>query len=291
MKTAVVTICCGSFFERLARITHPTIAAYARKIGADFLVWRDFAGHAMPHYQKLELGKLLETYDRVLYLDTDVLVRDDAPNLFDLVPKDEVGMLEESKYIERTINMIQFMIAVGYDARQWDGKYYNAGVMVLSRSHRNLFVPPPTEWDNFKEQSYLNVSIARSKTKVCPLGHRWNRMYYMDWMFGEDRCDGYIIHYAGLDVLVSEAEYLDLVANDRATWERAKPHYQFARHVAFVVQGGLGSQVAAEPTVRYAREVQYKDDQLVIVSPYPSLFAHLRVPAYAAPDGLPQANR
>jgi hypothetical protein len=291
MNTAVVTICCGSFFERLASITHPTIEAYARRLGADFIVWREFAGHTMPHYQKLELGRLLERYDRVLYLDTDVLVRDDAPDLFGLVPEGELGMLLESEYVDRRIDVIQYMIAVGYDARAWDGKYYNAGVMVLSPCHRDLFTQPTSETNHIKEQTYLNLMISRTRTKMFPLPYRFNRMYFMDWLYGEDRCDCYLIHYAGLQLIAAEDEYLKIVAADRAAWERAKPDYRFARHVAFVLQGAVGDQIAAEPAIRYARDVLYKGDRLAIVSSYPRLFSHLGLPTYPALDQVPEVNR
>ena len=291
MKTAVVTICSGSFFERLAVITHPTIEAYARRIGAEFIVWRDFAGHTMPHYQKLELGKLLNDYDRVLFLDTDILVRDDTPDLFQLVPEDSLGMLEESKFVDRKVDTIQFMMAVGHDARTWDGKYYNSGVMVLSKRHQPLFVQPATEWDHFKEQTFLNLMIARVKPKIFSLPYRFNRMYFMDWLYGEDRCDCYLIHYAGFNLLMSESEHLELAAADRAAWERARPDYRFEKHVGFVLQGGLGDQAAAEPTIRYAREVLHKNDQLIIVSAYPHLFRHLGIEVYPATGQVPNSSR
>src|ERR1700754_4158307 len=76
VNRALVTIACGSLFQRMAEISHPLLAAYAQKIGADFIVWDDFSGHTIPHYQKLELKHVLENYDRVLYVDTDILIRD-----------------------------------------------------------------------------------------------------------------------------------------------------------------------------------------------------------------------
>ena len=59
MNRAIVTISCGDFYRQMAAISHPTIKAYADKLGADFIVWDDYCRHSMPHYQKLELGKLL----------------------------------------------------------------------------------------------------------------------------------------------------------------------------------------------------------------------------------------
>jgi len=291
VRRAVVTIACGEFFERLSAITHPTLRAYADKIGADFIVWNDYPGHTIPNYQKLELAKVLDQYDRVLFLDTDVLVRDDAPDVFDLVPEDQVGMLEESLYCDRTIDVIQYMIGVGYDARQWNRKYYNTGVLVLSKRHKNLFAQPAVELNHLGEQTYLNLMISRTQTRVFSLPYRFNRMYFMDWLYGEDRCDAYFIHYAGVSLLTSEDEYLKLVASDRASWEKTRPHYRFGRHIALVIEGGLGVQVSAEPIVRYARDRVYPGDHLVIVSTRPELFGHLGLPVYDKLDHVPEANR
>ena len=41
MKKAVVTLTIGKKFETLAQLTHPTLKAYANKIGADFIVLSD----------------------------------------------------------------------------------------------------------------------------------------------------------------------------------------------------------------------------------------------------------
>ncbi len=291
MRRAVVTIACGEFFERLAAITHPTLRAYADKLGADFIVWDNYRGHTIPNYQKLELARLLDQYDRILFLDTDVLVRDDAPDIFELVPEDQVGMLEESLYCDRTIDVIQYMIGVGYDARQWDRKYYNTGVLVLSQRHKNLFAQPAVELNHLGEQTYVNLMISRTQTKVFPLPYRFNRMYFMDWLYGEDRCDAYFIHYAGVNLLASESEYLQLVAGDRAAWERTRPHYRFGKHIAFVVEGGLAEHIAAEPLIRYARDLVYPGDQLIVVSTRPELLSHLQLPVYAKLDHAPEANR
>lgn len=143
MNRAVVTISCGSFYERVAQLTHPIIDAYAKKLNADFIVWRDHQGHALPHYKKLDLGQLLETYDRVLYIDTDVLIRDDAPDIFAITPDEQLGLFDEGKYFrDRTIQAIRVMDMFGYDPLLWDGKYYNTGVMVLSHPSQHLCSTP-----------------------------------------------------------------------------------------------------------------------------------------------------
>src|SRR5262245_19021173 len=99
MKRAVVTIACGEEHAKMAAITQPTMRAYADKLGADFIVWTNFEGHIVPAYKKLDLGGLLDQYDRLLYLDNDVLVRDDAPDIIEVVPEDCLGLFEEGQYV------------------------------------------------------------------------------------------------------------------------------------------------------------------------------------------------
>ena len=244
----------------------------------------EFGTHTLPHYQKLELGKLLEEYDRVLYLDTDVLVRDDAPDLFQLVPADKLGMLDESEYVDRKNLIIQYMLALNYDAKNWDGKYYNTGVMVLSPQHRSLFEQPALENEHFYEQTHLNHMISMSRTSVHPLPYRFNRMYFMDWKHGEHTCDSFIIHYAGVSAVRGEDVTLALAAEHLDVWQKTRPGYKFPKSVLFNVQGRLGDQAAAEPTIRYACEVLHAHDRLMLVSSYGQLFAHLGIEMYLGSD-------
>jgi hypothetical protein len=292
MKLALVTICCGDFYQRMAAHTHPTLRAYAERIGADFIAWDDYTGHTFPHYKKMELAGLLDTYDRLVYVDTDILIRDDAPSLFDVVPADAVGMLDESLFCERRHETIAFMERTGFDSLAWDGRYYNSGVMVMSREHRGILAPPPVEYDGvLKEQNYINAMVAKLKIKVFPLPYRFNRIYPMDSLLGESRHDSYFMHYAGARDGLTEDQVVDLIAADLELWRRSKPEYRFRRSVAFIVGGGLSEQVAAEPTVRYARDVVYPGDEVLVVSAWPDVFRHLHLPVYRTSGEIPRGAR
>src|SRR5262245_34503117 len=89
---AVVTLAVGGKERQLLEVSGPSMAAYARRIGAD---WHVIDGEpiqpAYPMEDKFRIHGFLTFYDRVLYLDADVMVGDDAPNLFDLVPETHVG--------------------------------------------------------------------------------------------------------------------------------------------------------------------------------------------------------
>jgi hypothetical protein len=287
MRKALVTICCGQFFQQLAALTHPTLKAYASKIGADFINWTDASGYQVLGYKKMELAGLLDTYDRVLFVDTDVIIREDAPDLFEIVPEDQLGMFEEGRYYDRTHSTLIYMTWAGFNLSKWDGQYYNSGVIVLSKQHRDVFVQPPQQVDHFGEQTWLNTLIADRQTKIFPLQHRFNHLLGLDLNFGEDRLDSYFVHYAGMRTTLPDQELLKLIAADLESWRRDRPAFKYRDNIILIVEGGLGAQAAAEPALRYARDVIYRADNLVLVTEAPELLAHLGLPMHGAVHEVP----
>jgi hypothetical protein len=240
-------------------------------------VWTDTSGHEIPEYKKMELGSLLDVYDRVLFVDTDVIIRGDAPDIFQVVPADSLGVFEEGRYHERTNRTIRFMEHIGFDSMEWDGKYYNSGVIVFSKAHRNLFVTPKVEWDQLREQTYFNTLIADRRPTIYSLPPQFDWVLTMDSILGESRLDAYFIHYAGLRGWMDDENALRLIEQDLKAWSERTSHHKPLDNIALAVEGGLGAQVAAEPVLRYARDVLYQGDNLIVVTSTPKLFAHLDI--------------
>ena len=283
-KRVVLTIAAGDFYQDLSKITHPTLKAYADRIKADFIVWTETKGYQPPHYKKLEIKKLLDEYERILFIDTDILIRDDAPDLFDIVKEDELGIFEEGQFTDRYYPTLEFMAQVGFDPKKWDKKYYNTGVMVISQSHKELFELPPIQVNHFGEQTYLNVKIAHHKPKINNLSYKYNRMSCMDEITGEDRHDCYFMHYAGVSVYMSQKDQLIFMKKDLEVWKKDSPNYKYKKNIAVQCEGGMGDQICAEPTCRFIIEQVYKNDNVIILSHWPELFKHLGVPTYKPGD-------
>jgi len=143
----------------------------------------------------------------------------------------------------------------------WNGKYYNSGVMVISKDHRELFKKPEIEHFSFYEQSYLNMMIAHLEIKMFDLRYIYNRMTCMDAFTGEERHASQIIHYAGYPNL----EFvIDVIKRDIQKWTDANGIYDYQRHLYISVNGGLGDQICAEPAIRYLSKL-YKNDEIVIL--------------------------
>jgi len=187
----VLTIAIGSLYQEMAGITHPSINRYATKIGAEFKVITE-QNHISPHWEKFEIYNLLSTYERILYVDTDVLISGDCPDLFKIVPKNMIGAFNEGAYFDRK-----------------HPEYFNAGVMLIPRSKRDVFLPPEIEQgdiNTFFEQDFINDRIHASGLPIYNLPHKFNRMDFI-------QAPGYIIHKAGnLNALAELRELAGVLA-------------------------------------------------------------------------------
>jgi len=282
MKYAIVTITIGDEFVSLSEITHPNIKAYANKIGADFICIDKCS--STPHWEKFQINNLLNKYDRILYLDTDLIIREDCPNLFDIVPYNQIGAFNEARFVKREYSLLETAQAYGIDPSNinWNGKYYNTGVMLFSKCHKKFLSRPEMEFSNFYEQGYLNLHISmeeshRTKeddTLMFDLSYDFNRMTCLDFC-GIERHGSYIIHYAGYHYFTKPGEILSIIESDIEKWKNDSPEFEYKRRVVVVVSGGMGDQVDAEPTIRYLNNI-YKDTaEIIITTHWPRLFHHL----------------
>jgi len=106
-KLAIVTVCIGDYYKQIARYTHPTLKTYAKKINAEFIsIENNNPNYITQKYNKFEIYNLLNRFDRLIYVDTDIIIRDDCPNLFEIVPKTQLGMYNEVMLGERLSYLI-----------------------------------------------------------------------------------------------------------------------------------------------------------------------------------------
>ena len=267
----LLTIAIGDLYNRIGKLTHPSLKAYAKKIGADFLcISKPKISQTSPHWEKFQIFELFNKYDRVLYVDTDIIIRDDCPDLFELIPETKLGMFKESPFTERPKEIIfDVCRQYGIELEKWSGDYYNSGIMMISKRHRKYFKKPELEISNFFEQSYINTIIAKNDIKIFELTHEYNRMCCMDRFLGEHRRASYIIHYAGFP---DPNQIFEVIKNDLAAWQRKE--YYYPKNIYISVSGGLGDQACAEPAIRFMKKM-YPDDNIIVATHFPRLFMHL----------------
>jgi lipopolysaccharide biosynthesis glycosyltransferase len=191
MKTAIANLCIGEREAPTASISHPLMQAYAKKIGADFHV---FSERLWPdvdiRFEKFQMYEVVKNYSRTLFVDTDVMIRNDSPNIFDIVPEGQFGIANEAAFFARArlgnnfhIRIPRLLKLVGSIPAgwKWNGAYYNSGVMVLDPSFAWIFKDKPegnlrkADW---ADQGIVNLRIVEKGLVVKELPFTFN---YMLW--------------------------------------------------------------------------------------------------------------
>jgi hypothetical protein len=184
----------------LAPITHPILIDYAKRCQADFIVINE---------EKIKLGNfayeifqcydLFDTYQRIAVIDTDVLITQSCPNLFEVVPTEKIGVIYEDKYTrkqDRRTRIRNCQKQLGEIGWRWG--YVNTGVLVLSRIHRKILTYKPGEvWNNYGYDDVLiGYKIHKYRHPVYELPYKFNHMSMFSEI-GKNHLKSYIIHYAG----------------------------------------------------------------------------------------------
>ena len=176
-KNLILTLCMGNIFDKMAEITHPRFIQYANNINADFKVISESTNSTMA-WEKCQIYDLLNNYDRILYIDTDIVIRKDSPNLFEIVPSECFGAWSESNGCLLEIhNTAMNTIFEKYNVTpiDWKHNYFNSGVMVVSKTHKDLFIAPEVKHDYFYEQTYFNMRLAQLNYKFFNLSTKFNQ--------------------------------------------------------------------------------------------------------------------
>ena len=275
-KNLVLTISIGEFYNEVSKATLPYMKNYADKINADFInITENNSEFITQKWNKFHIHNLLNKYNRIIYLDIDILIREDCPNLFDLVPEDKLGMFNEGRYTSRLEYLEQASEYYQEPLKKWNGKFYNSGVMVISRKHKSIF-KLPRGYDYVEtDQPWINLRICNDKTEMFDLDYKFNRMDILDKFCGISRLDSYIIHYAGApkDIL------LNVLNSDIKAWEKDYPNYSYKRNILIEVSAGMGDQLCSEPAIRYTKKL-YPDSNIYVVTHFPRLFEHLDLPVF-----------
>lgn len=195
------------------RLTRPSIESYAERFGLEVvdletkglnlevLRWR--RRHRNLHLEKFQIFEILEEYDRVLYLDADILVHPKAPNVFEVVPEGSIGVVNEqinAEQSKREQEWRRMQRRLG-KLDETPQRYFNAGMLVVSRDHRELFNYKRLTFagGRWPDQNTLNYYARKQGFPIHWLAPEWNLMPVFGDSFnsGEIRRASWFIHYAG----------------------------------------------------------------------------------------------
>lgn len=179
---AVVTMVYGPEWWRVAAVSLPFMEGYANRINADFYVLTGRRAPILhPHWEKLRIQNMFEHYARVAWFDADTLIHMATPDLFQIVPKDSVGAMDEGLAPPRDEELRRaaafYRIADPTADPSWR-RYFNAGVLVLSgEEHHDLLNEPPRFFvSGMPEQTYLNLMLYYLELPYFSLPPCYNRI-------------------------------------------------------------------------------------------------------------------
>lgn len=196
-RLAVVTVTFDEHWE-LAKYTHPILKAYAEKINADFVVIKDRKyPNFFPQYEKFQIPSILNEYDRICYIDTDAIVKKNTPDLFQVVPEEKFGIVDERQYGTNLV-WTDEAIARQYLPYGFTPKIeHNTGVMIFSRLHRDVFENPLLLNTPYYDQPWINIQLEQQKVDILELPHTYNYSPLHLLPSPELAPKLHILHYAG----------------------------------------------------------------------------------------------
>lgn len=200
--------------KEITDITHPIIKEYAKKVDADFYILSNPSpcktGLDPHHYRIFECKELLQEFDRILCLDSDMLLLPSCPDIFKTVPESCIGVVFED--IGSRLNARREMISKVqslWGGVGWTSGYINTGCIVISKQHENIF---ETHNGMYWEESgvddiHLGYKIHEKNHQIYELPFQFNHMTMFSeaWNNYANRFNSYIIHYAGRGVFSSDA--------------------------------------------------------------------------------------
>jgi hypothetical protein len=216
--------------------------AWCKKNNTDFLVIdKNIEDYTHPIWNQFNIFEITgNSYDKIGYVDSDTMIRWDAPNPFHTYTDEFCGVKEVSS-LRWIYNSIQAYNKFFPNTEVQLDEYVNAGVEFFTKDHkyifdemRELYLNNRAELDVIKGvgrvQTLLNLCLKKNKVKQKYLDDRWNlfsihkkNMFTHNWQLNEDPTPffvkyAYIWHFTGFPI-ESRADVMKKV------WENFKDNY------------------------------------------------------------------
>ncbi len=205
-ENLVIAVVGGQECEAEFALTGPLMRDYAKRIGADFV---SLHGDQLPEFplaNKFRIFPYLKAYKRTLYLDCDVVVKPDAPSIFDAVPVGRFAGWNEWPHIPNSTDkeLIQIESDEFCDSQRQPNiertTVINGGVMLFDTRQAECYRPPsmpmPTRW--CADQHAITTWLTRTGHEPFWLGDEWHHSYIADWFWDRERFEqAHFIHLHG----------------------------------------------------------------------------------------------
>lgn len=228
MKLALATLNVGG--KSLHPKSRESFLDACRRWGCEFVEFTEPLFDCHHFWQKAFAPLRLAEFDRVLQLDADMLIRWNAPNPFDIVPADHIGVISSRQFTPPESDYATRPLSAGEKAGVWISKHrtrcierwagrmgmtpchdewhLNGGFFLYSPArHAELFarlreVGERAGWTRWRlpEQAALSVLLANTNTPTTWLGSEWNTVAACQRIRPEHSTgymQGWIYHFTG----------------------------------------------------------------------------------------------
>jgi glycosyltransferase involved in cell wall biosynthesis len=234
---AVCVIPANELAMELLDITRDSIKSYAEECGADYIELSGDQHPDWPMANKYRLHNVSSSYKKTLYLDCDVLVLPNSPNIFELTPDDKISAYDEypswkDKGNEDWIQRQQEVVLHKHCDKETrerlfdNGKFVayhmiNGGVMVIPQSCADYYQQPKEKYPSYWcfDQSLLTLTLPPEKFNS--LEKEWNLEYVLDDIFWYYLPDAHFVH---VNSLRKEPEFRKFLLQNISYGDLAKSH-------------------------------------------------------------------
>lgn len=205
--TAICTIAANKIAIDQLKIVKNNIIKYANKCGADYieLTGDQFPEYAM--YNKYRLYQITSKYEKTLYLDCDIVIKNNCPNLFEIAPDNQISGYDQSEILQINDQIKQTNYSEEMKLYTKQTQLYfginndcyiqpNGGVLIIPKALCDLYKQPNKPYiktwcfDQYYLSCYLNNNNFFNLNPIF----NWEFIRHDFW----DRLnDAYIIHVDG----------------------------------------------------------------------------------------------
>lgn len=193
--------------DNLLQYCLPAAENFAKKVGAEVEVIKEKkynlsskSRYDYIFFERFQAYKYIK--DRTLLIDSDVLISPHCPDVFGLFSDDKIWGLIEDKDKQRATRRMQIRLTQNVlGDLGWRRGYVNAGVLLLSQTHKKLFNLSEKELQEyinkglpgFEDQNLINWLIRSLGYKIGDMGNFCNVPIYRRGNAKES----FIVHFAG----------------------------------------------------------------------------------------------
>lgn len=217
--------------------------AWCAKNNIDFLVIDQHdSRYKFPVWNKdIIFEKVGDKYDKIIYVDSDTMVKWDAPNPFDLY-EDEFCVSIDRSSLRWILNSIDAYQQFFPDIKLNLDGYFNSGVCFFTKEHKYIFDQLIDFYQQNKDkldeikgvgkvQTVLNFILEKNNVKIKYLPPTWNLfsihkkdMFKHNWQLNEDMTPffikyAYLWHFTGFPIE-------DRTRIMKQVWEQFKGLYE-----------------------------------------------------------------